>query len=60
MADSDYSSGWIQVGGTSASAPLVAAIYALAGPPAAADNPAWYPYARTVSKIGRASCRERV
>jgi len=38
------SSGWNVYGGTSAAAPIVAAIYALAGPPGARDYPAAYPY----------------
>ena len=37
--------GWNEVGGTSASSPMIAATYALAGPAAAGDNPASYPYA---------------
>ncbi len=37
--------GWIVVGGTSAAAPIIAAVYALAGVPGSADNPAAYPYA---------------
>jgi len=36
--------GWRQVGGTSLSAPLVAAMYALAGPPVAGTFPVSYPY----------------
>ena len=36
--------GWLQVGGTSLSAPLVAAMYALAGPPVADTYPVSYPY----------------
>ncbi len=36
--------GWAQYGGTSLSAPLVAAMYALAGPPAAGTYPVSYPY----------------
>lgn len=36
---------WTVVGGTSASAPIIAAIYALAGPPAAAAHPAASLYA---------------
>jgi hypothetical protein len=36
--------GWLQVGGTSLSSPLVAAMYALAGPPAADTYPVSYPY----------------
>ncbi len=38
-------SGWLQVGGTSLSSPLVAAMYALAGTPAAGTYPVEYPYA---------------
>jgi N-acetylneuraminic acid mutarotase len=37
--------GWDVYGGTSASSPIVAAAYALAGLPAAGDRPASYPYA---------------
>jgi hypothetical protein len=37
--------GWLQVGGTSLSSPLVAAMYALAGSPAAGTFPVTYPYA---------------
>jgi hypothetical protein len=38
-------SGWAVYGGTSASAPIIASVYALAGTPGAADYPAAYPYA---------------
>jgi hypothetical protein len=38
-------SGWSVYGGTSASAPIIASVYALAGTPGAADYPASYPYA---------------
>jgi len=38
-------SGWLVFGGTSVSAPLVAATYAMAGTPAAGSNPASFPYA---------------
>jgi subtilase family serine protease len=38
-------SGWAVYGGTSASAPIVASVYALAGTPGASDYPASYPYA---------------
>jgi N-acetylneuraminic acid mutarotase len=38
-------SGWSELGGTSLSAPLIAAVYALAGTPFAGSNPASYPYA---------------
>ena len=37
--------GWLQVGGTSLSSPLVAAMYALAGDPVAGTYPNSYPYA---------------
>ena len=37
--------GWNEVGGTSASSPIIAATYALAGRPAAGTNPASYLYA---------------
>ncbi len=42
--DTYGASGWYIYGGTSAAAPIVAATYALAGIPAAADYPASYPY----------------
>jgi Putative Ig domain len=38
-------SGWSVYGGTSASAPIVAGVYALAGTPGSGDYPASYPYA---------------
>jgi hypothetical protein len=38
-------SGWSVYGGTSASAPIIASVYALAGTPGASDYPASYPYA---------------
>jgi subtilase family serine protease len=38
-------SGWLEVGGTSVSSPLIASVYALAGAPAAGSYPASYPYA---------------
>jgi subtilase family serine protease len=37
-------SGWVEAGGTSAAAPIIAAIYALAGTPLAGSYPAEYPY----------------
>lgn len=40
-------SGWSVYGGTSASAPIIASVYALAGTPGTADYPAAYPYAHT-------------
>jgi N-acetylneuraminic acid mutarotase len=36
--------GWLQAGGTSLASPLIAAMYALAGTPAAGTYPADYPY----------------
>jgi hypothetical protein len=39
--------GWAVYGGTSAAAPIVAAIYALAGDPAPGSRPASYPYGAT-------------
>jgi hypothetical protein len=39
--------GWAVFGGTSASAPIIASVYALAGTPAAGTSPASYPYAHT-------------
>lgn len=36
--------GWLQVGGTSLSAPLVSSVYALGGTPVAGTYPASYPY----------------
>jgi hypothetical protein len=39
--------GWAVYGGTSAAAPIVAAIYALAGDPDPASRPAGYPYGAT-------------
>ncbi|GAA4604694.1 peptidase S8 [Actinoallomurus liliacearum] len=38
--------GWLVVGGTSASAPIIAAAYALAGTPPADSDPASFPYGR--------------
>ena len=38
-------SGWSVYGGTSASAPIIAGVYALAGTPGSSDYPASYPYA---------------
>ena len=42
--DTFQSGGWAVFGGTSASAPIIASVYALAGTPGAADFPASYPY----------------
>lgn len=40
-------SGWAVYGGTSASAPIIASVYALAGTPRSDDEPASYPYTHT-------------
>ena len=37
--------GWLEVGGTSASSPIIASVFALAGAPAAGTFPNSYPYA---------------
>ncbi|MEU6240587.1 hypothetical protein [Streptomyces sp. NPDC047024] len=42
-------SGWAVYGGTSASAPIIAGVYALAGTPGASDYPAQYPYGHTAN-----------
>ncbi|WP_435842891.1 putative Ig domain-containing protein [Streptomyces lavendulae] len=47
--DSYQANGWNVYGGTSASAPIIAAVYALAGTPAAGSYPSSYPYAHTAS-----------
>src|ERR1035437_3766315 len=41
--------GWGVLGGTSAAAPIIAAVYALAGTPGATDSPNAYPYAHPAS-----------
>src|SRR5665647_259109 len=41
--------GWQVYGGTSASAPIIASVYALAGVPGASDSPNAYPYSHTSS-----------
>ncbi|MFI6683541.1 peptidase S8 [Streptomyces sp. NPDC050485] len=41
--------GWEVFGGTSASSPLIAAVYALAGAPSSGSTPASFPYAHTGS-----------
>ncbi|GLP71141.1 peptidase S8 [Streptomyces sp. TUS-ST3] len=41
--------GWYTFGGTSASAPIIASVYALAGTPGSSDYPAQYPYEHTSS-----------
>ena len=44
-----YYGGWGVYGGTSASAPIIAAVYALAGTPGPSDYPNGYPYANSTS-----------
>ncbi|MEU1577023.1 S53 family peptidase [Streptomyces collinus] len=39
--------GWVTYGGTSASAPIIASVYALAGTPSTGSYPAKFPYANT-------------
>ena len=41
--------GWLEVGGTSVSSPIIAGVYALAGTPTAGTYPSSYPYAHTGS-----------
>jgi subtilase family serine protease len=41
--------GWLEVGGTSESSPILASTFALAGTPAAGTYPSSYPYANTSS-----------
>jgi N-acetylneuraminic acid mutarotase len=43
--DSYLNNGWMVFGGTSASSPIIASVYALAGTPGSADQPNQYPYA---------------
>ncbi len=45
--DTYQTTGWLVFGGTSASSPIIASVYALAGAPAAGSYPASYPYAHT-------------
>jgi N-acetylneuraminic acid mutarotase len=45
--DSYSVNGWDEVGGTSVASPVIAASYALAGPPAPGTYPASYPYAHS-------------
>ena len=47
--DSFSEGGWLEVGGTSASSPMIASVFALAGTPAAGTNPASYLYAHTAN-----------
>ncbi|WP_433893652.1 putative Ig domain-containing protein [Streptomyces sp. CA-111067] len=47
--DSYQASGWQVYGGTSASSPIIASVYALAGTPASGTTPASYPYSHTGS-----------
>jgi hypothetical protein len=41
--------GWLEVGGTSVSSPVIASVFALAGTPTAGTYPSSYPYAHTAS-----------
>ena len=43
--DSYQAGGWNVYGGTSASSPIIAGVYALAGTPSSGSNPASFPYA---------------
>jgi subtilase family serine protease len=45
--DSYQAGGWQVYGGTSASSPIIAGVYADAGAPGGGDNPAKYPYQHT-------------
>jgi len=45
--DSYSEGGWLEVGGTSASSPIIASVFALAGTPAAGTYPSSYPYSHT-------------
>ena len=45
--DSYSEGGWLEVGGTSESSPIIASVYALAGTPAAGSYPSSYIYAHT-------------
>lgn len=45
--NSFFGGGWVRYGGTSAGAPIIASVYALAGTPGAADRPARYLYEAT-------------
>ncbi len=45
--DTYESGGWLVIGGTSASAPIIAGVYALAGTPAPGSYPASFPYAHS-------------
>ncbi|GAA2044467.1 hypothetical protein GCM10009839_55160 [Catenulispora yoronensis] len=47
--DTYGASGWQVYGGTSAAAPIIASVYALAGVPAGGDRPAKYPYQHSYS-----------
>jgi subtilase family serine protease len=45
--DSYSQGGWLEVGGTSESSPIIASVFALAGTPTAGTYPSSYPYAHT-------------
>ncbi|MFJ5732710.1 S53 family peptidase [Streptomyces paradoxus] len=50
--------GWVTYGGTSASAPIIAGVYALAGTPSTGSYPAKFPYANTsaLNDVTSGSC----
>jgi hypothetical protein len=57
--------GWQTVGGTSLATPIIAGIYALAGPPGANDQPVTYPYKHAsslndVTSGSNGSCDQQV
>jgi putative Ig domain-containing protein len=45
--DSYSQGGWLEVGGTSASSPIIASVFALGGAPASGTYPSSYPYQHT-------------
>jgi hypothetical protein len=45
--DSYSEGGWLEVGGTSASSPIIASVFALAGTPTSGTYPSSYPYSHT-------------
>ena len=51
--------GWLEVGGTSASSPIIAATFALAGTPAAGTYPSSYLYAAHLRPVRRHHGRQR-
>jgi hypothetical protein len=47
--DSYSQGGWLEVGGTSASSPIIASVFALGGTPASGTYPSSYPYQHTAN-----------